>query len=196
MKRLYLKKLTRAVMLGMVGLLISLVPEAQAGKRDVVAECMRCHDVKTYQYELKHSSHAVDKDNKTISCEQCHDSHFSSYTEYFARDKYFDKKIFKPEDFDRKKMQQNVKKAVPARKCQVCHEDLSKNVKGEKISEIGQLCHDAFEGKNGSTNRNCAGCHINVAHLPIFDRSLTINADFAKRLAENPLANETKKEDK
>ncbi len=193
----HLRKRFAALLIGVSGALV-IVSAAQtfAGERPAVEECMRCHDVATYQYELKHSSHALDKDKKPIACLQCHDSHFNPVTAYYARDKYFDKKIFQPEDFDRKKMQQNVKKAVPARKCQVCHPDLSKNTQGEPISEIGQLCHDAFEGKNGNTNRSCAGCHINTAHLPEFDRHLTVNMDFAERIAENPMVKDSKKEGK
>ncbi len=196
MKHHYMKK-KAALFVGAAGAMVLLTASlSMAGERPAVEECMRCHDVETYQYELKHSSHVVDKDKKPITCVQCHDSHFNPVTAYFARDKYFDKKIFQPEDFDRKRMQQNVKKAVSAKKCQACHTDLSKNVKGEPISEIGQLCHDAFEGKNGNTNRNCAGCHINVAHLPEFDRHLMVNADFAKRLVENLKVDDSKKEGK
>lgn len=166
--------------------------QAMAGDRPIVEECMRCHDVKGYEYEIGHSSHAKDKDGKAITCDQCHDPHFNPVTSYYARDEYYDKKIFQPEDFDRKSMQKNVQKSVPAKKCQVCHADLSKDVKGKKISEIGQLCHDAFEGKNGSTRKNCAGCHSNIAHLPDFDRDLTKNDEFAKKLADNPMVEEQK----
>jgi len=189
------KKTQTALLSGMAGvMMLWSASQTMAGDRPAVEECMRCHDVKTYQYEKKHSSHAFDTNNKEITCGQCHDFHFNPVTAYYAREKYFENKIFKPEDFDRKRMQQNVKKTVPAKKCQVCHEDLSKNVKGDPISEVGQLCHDAFEGKNGTTNRSCAGCHINMAHLPDFDRHLTVNTDFAMKLAENPMASDSKKE--
>ncbi len=160
---------------------------AFAGDRPVAEECMRCHDVRTYEYELSYSVHAKDKDGKKISCDQCHTPHFNPVTSYYARDEYYDKKIFKPEDFDRRAMQKNVQQSVPAKKCQVCHEDLSKDARGKKISEIGRLSHDAFLGKNGSTRKNCAGCHRNVAHLPEFDRDLLINAEFAKNLADHPM---------
>ena len=179
------------ISLAMVALLW-VSSQASAADRPIVEECMRCHDVKTYLYELSHSVHAVDKDKKKITCDQCHVFHFNPLTSYYARDEYYDKKIFKPEDFDRRSMQKNVRNGVPAKKCQQCHEDLYKNVKGEKISQIGQLCHDAFLGKNGTTNRNCAGCHINIAHLPQFDRGVTVNAEFAKKLAENPMKVEKK----
>ncbi len=173
-------------------MLLWLSSQATAADRPIVEECMRCHDVKTYQYELSHSPHAVDKNKKKINCDQCHDFHYNPLTSYYARDAYYDKKIFQPEDFDRRAMQKNVREAVPDKKCQKCHEDLYKNVKGEKISRIGQLCHDAYLGKDGSTNRNCAGCHINIAHLPEFDRVLMVNAEFAKKLAENPMKAEKK----
>jgi len=154
------------------------------GDRPVVEECKRCHDVAEYERELKASPHAVDKDKKPISCEQCHHSHFNSLTSYYARDEYYDKKIFPPGTFDRRKMQETARKTMQAEKCQACHKDLYKNAKGEPISEIGKLCHDAYLGKNGETRRTCAGCHINIAHLPPFDRKQPYNAEFAKKLAE------------
>ena len=153
--------------------------------RPVVEECMRCHDVKMYERELKSSPHAVDKDNKPISCEQCHQFHYSPLTSYYARHEYYDKKIFEPGAFDRRKLQTNARNGISNEKCQECHKDLSKNVKNEPISEIGQLCHDAFLGKNGMTRKNCAGCHVNMAHLPEFDWDLQINAEFVKKFAES-----------
>jgi len=152
--------------------------------RPVAEECNRCHDVEMYQRELKASVHAFDKDKKEISCEQCHHFHYNSLTSYYARDEYYDKKIFPPGTFDRRKMQVTARDSMQAKKCQVCHTDLYKNAKGEPLSEIGQLCHDAFLGKNGETRRTCAGCHINIAHLPTFDREQRYNADFAEKLAE------------
>ena len=96
-----------------------------------------------------------------------------------------DKKIFELGAFDRRKIQTNARNSIQAEKCQACHKDLYKNEKGEPISEIGRLCHDAFFGKNGETRQTCAGCHINVAHLPEFDRYLPVNAEFAQKLMEN-----------
>ncbi len=153
--------------------------------RPAVEECMRCHDVKTYQFELKNSVHAFDKDKKEISCEQCHHFHFSPLTSYYARDEYYDKKIFEPGAFDRRKIQANARNSIEAEKCQACHKDLYKNSKDEPISEIGRLCHDAFLGKNGETKQTCAGCHINIAHLPEFDRNLSVNAEFAQKIMDN-----------
>ena len=169
------------------GLVMALGSTVSAADRPPVEECMRCHDVKQYQYELKNSVHAFDKDKKEISCEQCHVFHFSPLTSYYARDKYYDKKIFDEGTFDRRRMQANARQTDLTAKCQECHKDLTKNAKGDAaVSQIGGLAHDAFLGKNGTTRKTCAGCHINIAHLPVFDMDLTINAAFAKKLAENP----------
>ncbi len=158
---------------------LALISAAQAG--DVNEECKKCHDVKSYQQELDKSSHAVDKDKKPIKCDQCHVLHYYPMESYAGRDDY--DIIFKPEDLNRRKMQIHARqRAIPPEKCSECHKDLNKNVKGETLSEIGQLSHEAFLGKNGSTRRTCAGCHINMAHLPDFDRRLAVNAEFAKRL--------------
>ncbi len=184
MKKSYLVRLSG--MAAVFGLVMALGGTASAADRPPVEECMRCHDVKQYQHELKNSVHAFDKDKKEISCEQCHVFHFSPLTSYYARDKYYDKKIFEPGTFDRRKMQGNARQTDLTAKCQECHKDLTKNVKGEPISLIGSLAHDAFLGKNGTTRKTCAGCHINMGHLPDFDKDLMINAEFAKKLAENP----------
>ena len=159
-----------------------------AADRPTVEECMRCHDVKQYQYELKNSVHAFDKDKKIINCEQCHVFHYSPLTSYYARDEYYDKKIFEPGTFDRRRMQGNARLTDLTVKCQECHKDLTKDAKGEPISMIGGLAHDAFLGKNGTTRKTCQGCHINMGHLPDFDQDLMINAEFTKKLADNPQA--------
>lgn len=58
-----------------------------------------------------------------------------------------------------------------------------KDAKGEKpVSEIGKLAHEAYLGKNGQAKSNCAGCHINMAHLPDFDRRLHVNKKFVERM--------------
>ena len=183
MKKHYLVNIAGMV----IAIGFSLGSTASAADRPPVEECMRCHDVKQYQYELKNSVHAFDKDKKEISCEQCHVFHFSPLTSYYARDSYYDKKIFEPGAFDRRKMQGNARQTDLTAKCQECHKDLTKNAKGDgPVSQLGGLAHDAFLGKNGTTRKTCAGCHINIAHLPVFDMDLTINAEFVKKLAENP----------
>ncbi len=195
MKRSYLAKL--AGMAVFLGLAMSFgATFVSAADRPPVEECMRCHDVKMYQHELKNSSHAFDKDKKEISCEQCHVFHFNSLTEYYARDDYYDKKIFQPGAFDRRKLQGNARQTDLTAKCQACHKDLTKNVKDEPISLIGGLAHNAFLGKNGTTRKTCQGCHINIAHLPVFDADLMLRTEFAKKLAENPYAGDEKEEKK
>ncbi len=185
MKKSYLVKI--AGMVSAFGLCMALGGNASAADRPPVEECMRCHEVKQYQHELKNSVHAFDKDKKEISCEQCHIFHFNPLTSYYARDEYYDKKIFAEGTFDRRRMQSNARQTDLTAKCQECHKDLTKNAKGDgAVSQIGALAHDAFLGKNGTTRKTCAGCHINIAHLPVFDKDLTINAEFAKKLAENP----------
>lgn len=186
MKNSYLVKI--AGMASVFGLVLSFSNSASAADRPSMEECMRCHDVKQYQHELRLSPHVYDKDKKEITCEQCHVFHFSPLTSYYARDEYYDKKIFEPGTFNRRRMQKNARQTDVTAKCQACHKDLTKNAKGESISIIGGLAHDAFLGKNGTTRKTCAGCHINIAHLPKFDMDLMINAEFAKRLAENPTA--------
>lgn len=186
MKKSYLVKFSG--MAAVFSLVLALGGTAAAADRPPVEECMRCHNVNQYQHELKNSVHAFDKDKKEISCEQCHIFHFSPLTSYYARDKYYDKKIFADGTFDRRRMQGNARQTDLTAKCQECHKDLTKNAKGDGlVSQIGGLAHDAFLGKNGTTRKTCAGCHINIAHLPVFDKDLTINAEFAEKLAANPV---------
>lgn len=191
MKKSYLVKFSG--MAAICSLVMALGGTAVAADRPPVEECMRCHDVKQYQYELKNSAHAFDKDKKVISCEQCHVFHFSPLTSYYARDKYYDKKIFDEGTFDRRRMQGNARQTDLTAKCQECHKDLSKNAKGDvAISQIGGLAHDAFLGKNGTTRKTCQGCHVNIGHLPEFDKDLMLHVEFAKKLAENPPADAEK----
>lgn len=167
------------------GLMMAFGTNVSAADRPVVEECMRCHDVKMYQHELRNSAHVLDKDKNPISCEQCHVLHFNPLTSYYARDKYYDKKIFEPGSFNRRRMQANARQTDLSANCQKCHKDLTKNTKSEAISQIGGLAHDAYLGKNGSTRKTCQGCHVNIAHLPEFDMDLTINAEFAEKLVKN-----------
>jgi len=85
---------------------------------------------------------------------------------------------------NRRNMQELAGRFVVDENCLACHGDLDKDVKGQPLSEIGKLCHDAYLGKNGTTAHGCAGCHANLAHLPEFDRRYEVNAKFAANLAQ------------
>lgn len=149
--------------------------------------CTSCHEMGRYKTELEASSHAVDKDKKEIGCSQCHIPNT-------VGPKYVAVKLISgikdlwvhnfgdPENLDRRKLQITARRFIVDANCRACHEDLHKNTKGETLSEIGRLSHDAYLGKNGTTKNGCAGCHFNMAHLPDFDRRWRFNAEFAKKL--------------
>lgn len=149
--------------------------------------CMSCHEMKKYKEELEKSSHAVDKDKKPIDCRQCHipDSigpkYFTVKTYLGMRDMFIHY-FGDPDNLDRRKMQIFARRFVPDENCLACHPDLYKDTQDQEISAIGKLSHDAYLGKNGNTKRGCAGCHMNMAHLPNFDRRFYFNLEFAKRL--------------
>ncbi|NQT69929.1 MAG: NapC/NirT family cytochrome c [Desulfobacteraceae bacterium] len=149
--------------------------------------CVSCHEIKTHKKELEKSSHAVDKDKNPIQCYQCH-------IPSGIGPKYLTVKILlgvkdflvhnfgDPENLNRREMQKVARRFIPDENCLACHNDLTKNVKDKELSEIGKLCHEAYQGKNGTSKRGCAGCHFNMAHLPKFDRRFFFNTEFAKRL--------------
>jgi hypothetical protein len=39
-------------------------------------------------------------------------------------------------------------------------------------------------GFGQNARRTCAGCHANMAHLPVFDRRYAVNAAFAAKLPQ------------
>jgi len=181
-----IRKFRKAPFLAMAGAAL-LITAGSLQAETIADKCNYCHDVANYERELKASSHVVDKDKKVIGCDQCHVPHFDpleSFFKSFGKDrKLVNGKVFQPGELDRRRMQDNARRFIPADKCLKCHADLTKNTKGEKISEVGRLCHEAYEGKNGNTRRTCAGCHMNIAHLPDWDRRLmVINADFNAKL--------------
>ncbi len=150
--------------------------------------CVSCHEMKSRLDELKASSHAKDKDGKEIGCAQCHVPQSFGPKYLFVKTFIGMKDLVvhyfgDPENLNRRAMQAPARRFMDDGNCLACHQDLYKDAKGEKaISEIGKLCHDAYLGKNGTTSRNCAGCHFNLAHLPTFDRRYDFNKEFAKRL--------------
>lgn len=150
--------------------------------------CLSCHEMEAYNDELSFSTHAVDEDGKQIECNQCHiprgiGPRFLSIKTYSGVKDLFVHFIEQPQELDRRELQAVARRFVDDASCIKCHEDLYKNAKGEApISDIGKISHDAYYGKDGISHRNCVACHVNIAHLPKFDRRLDINQEFAERL--------------
>lgn len=152
--------------------------------------CLSCHEMKPYAEEIKFSPHAKDKDGKPIACNQCHipqgfGPRFLAVKMYSGLKDLAVHVVVKPEKLDRLAHQPVARRFIDDANCLACHADLYKDAKGEKnISETGRLAHDAYLNKNGNTKSNCAGCHINLAHLPEFDMRLEVNAPFKAKLLE------------
>jgi nitrate/TMAO reductase-like tetraheme cytochrome c subunit len=151
--------------------------------------CMACHEMKPYKEELALSSHAKDAEGQEIDCSRCHLPRGVG-PRYLAVKTYSGLKVVythfteEPLNLDRRALQTVARRFMDDASCLSCHEDLYKDAKGTgAISELGRLTHDTYNGLDGKTYRNCAACHINIAHLPVFDRRLEVNRDFAERLA-------------
>ena len=154
------------------------------------AFCMACHEMEPYLAELRLSSHAQDKDGLDTNCSQCHippglgPSYFTVKINSGVRH-VFEHFWTQPDRLNRVQSQKVARRFVDDANCLACHQDLALNAKGDgPVSEYGQLVHDAYLGKNGSTKSNCAGCHVNLAHLPGFDQRLLVNAEFTARLKQ------------
>ena len=154
------------------------------------AFCMSCHEMEPYQKELKLSSHALDKEGNAVECRQCHiplgvGPRFVSVKTYLGLKDLAVHFWAKPDRLNRLHNQQVARRFIDDANCLACHQDIYRNAKDDApVSAYGRLAHDAYMGKNGTTKRNCAGCHINLAHLPAFDRWLEVNAAFASRLKQ------------
>lgn len=171
------------------GVAVILLGFATKARTSSNSYCLSCHEMQRYQDELKLSSHAVDKDKKALECAQCHIP-LSAGPRYVAVKSiqgltdlavhYFGD----PERLNRRNLQAKAQRFISDDNCLACHQDLYKDTKDKPLSEIGKLCHDAYLGKNGTTQHGCAGCHANLAHLPEFDRRYEVNAKFAAQLAQ------------
>ena len=152
--------------------------------------CMSCHEMQPYLRELRFSSHTKDKDGNEIGCGQCHipqgmGPRFLAVKMYSGIKDVAVHFWSKPDSINRVHAQEVARRFVDDANCLACHQDMYKNAKNNApVSEYGRLAHDAYLGKNGAAKRNCAGCHVNLAHLPPFDRRLQINAAFASRLQQ------------
>ncbi len=157
--------------------------------------CLSCHEMAPYQREIKFSSHAKDKDGKEIGCAQCHlppgaGPRFVAVKMYSGIKDLYVHLRDNPDDLPRVKLQPMARRFMDDANCLSCHPDLYKDAKGEKaVSEIGKVAHDAYLGKNGQAKSNCAGCHINLAHLPEFDQRLEVNAPFKSKLLKEESGN-------
>jgi nitrate/TMAO reductase-like tetraheme cytochrome c subunit len=172
------------VLAGLAGVVLVPVSMSRTSTTDY---CISCHEMKGHRDELKKSSHAVDKDKKPIECAQCHVPNSAGFKYVTTKTVLGMKDLFvhyfgDPDRLNRRGMQNIARRFIPDENCLACHQDLNKTTKDQKISEIGKLCHDAYLGINGTTKRNCAGCHFNMAHLPEFDRRYFFNIEFAQRL--------------
>lgn len=153
--------------------------------------CISCHEMKRHLTELEKSPHAVDKDKKPIKCVQCHLPYDVGPTYVVVKTYLGVKDVLvhnfgDPEnDFYRAELQVSARKFIDDKACRSCHEDLMKTTKDKPISLEGKLAHEAYLGKNGCTDKGCADCHHNMAHLPDFDRRYTVNAKFSANLPKD-----------
>lgn len=176
----------KVVIIFLVGGVVCLtVMSLSLARTSSTGYCISCHEMEPYKDELKKSSHALTKEKQAVECKDCHipngygGRYFIVKTVLGMKDlltHYFGD----PENLNRREMQDVARRFIPDENCRKCHQDLKKDVKDKELSEIGQLCHEAYLGKNGGTRRGCAGCHFNMAHLPKFDRRYSFNAEFAE----------------
>jgi nitrate/TMAO reductase-like tetraheme cytochrome c subunit len=147
-----------------------------------------CHEMAVYRTELGSSAHALDKEGNETGCARCHipagvGPRYMAVKIYSGVKDVFVHLVRSPVSLDRAELQTAARRFVDDDNCRGCHADLYKDARGEKeISEIGGISHDAYLGKNGQAKSNCAGCHVNIAHLPEFDRRLEVNRAFADRI--------------
>jgi nitrate/TMAO reductase-like tetraheme cytochrome c subunit len=187
----------RLVVFGLMALLL-LVTLAMATvqgfeRTSTTRYCISCHEIRSRFDELAKSVHAVDWDGQQMECRSCHvpprfGLKLIAIKLLGVKDLLVHYSV-DVERLDRRQMQVDALRIIPDENCLECHQDLYRDTEGEEISELGRLGHEAYLGKNGSTRRNCAGCHPNIAHLPEFDRHYPFNSAFAERL---PLEGEEK----
>ncbi len=153
--------------------------------------CMSCHEMKVYKEELQASSHAKDADGKPITCAQCHIPggnivRMLAVKSYLGVGDIWAHYTGEPYNLDRARMQVVARRFTDDSNCRACHQDLERNAKNDgPVSIEGKLAHDAYLGKNGQSRNGCAGCHTNMAHLPVFDQRIPKNAEFLAKLKEN-----------
>ena len=167
--------------------LVALLSVAMA-QTSTTSSCVSCHEMQTHKDELAKSGHAQDKDKQAIECAQCHlpagvGPRYVAVKIYSGLADIWAHTFGDPTRLDRRHLQVVARRFLMDDNCRACHQDLLQNIKGEPISEIGKLAHEAYLGKNGATGSGCAGCHQNLAHLPEFDRRYWVNAKFAAKFS-------------
>ena len=182
------KRLWIGALSGLVLILAVSVGVAQTSKTSF---CLSCHEMGMYQKELEASSHAKDAQGQPIGCSQCHVPG-TNLVRMLAGKAYLGGRDVWSHftdggyDLDRAAMQPIARRFVDDANCRSCHQDLTRNAKNDgPVSPEGKLAHDAFLGVNGQSRNGCAGCHTNMAHLPVFDERIPRNAKFLAKLKES-----------
>ncbi|MDR1686615.1 MAG: NapC/NirT family cytochrome c [Desulfovibrio sp.] len=147
-----------------------------------------CHEMEAQAAELRFSSHARDKEGGDISCVRCHipagfgPRYMAVKTYSGLKDLYVH--LFRSgAPLLRADLQKTARRFIDDGNCLLCHDDLYRDARGEQtVTDLGRIAHDAYLGKNGQASSRCVGCHINIAHLPEFDRRLEVNGLFAERI--------------
>lgn len=152
--------------------------------------CLSCHEMRRYQAELEMSPHARDADGNPIGCSRCHIPNSNVARMLAAKTWMGLKDIWvhnaaAGEPLNRAEMQPIARRFTDDANCRSCHADLTRNAAATgPISAEGRLSHANYLGENGQSRNGCAGCHINIAHLPHFDARIPANAKFAAKLKE------------
>jgi nitrate/TMAO reductase-like tetraheme cytochrome c subunit len=176
---------------GAIALALLLGASAVVVETQKSAFCLACHEMLPYQKELDASPHAREAGGKPISCAQCHVPGTNIVRMLAAKSYMGGKDIWvhyaeAPLALHRAALQPGARRFVDDANCRACHADLAKNAKNDGlVSAEGKLAHDAYLGTNGQARNGCAGCHVNMAHLPPFDERIPRNAKLLSKLKES-----------
>lgn len=150
--------------------------------------CLSCHEMRVYQKELAMSAHAKDVNGQEIACSSCHIPNANVVRMLGAKTWMGLKDVWVHttaggETLNRAAMQPIARRFTDDHNCRACHQDLMRNAANTGPNSIeGQLSHANYLGENGKSASGCVGCHINMAHLPVFDARIPANAKFAAKL--------------
>jgi nitrate/TMAO reductase-like tetraheme cytochrome c subunit len=176
---------------GAVALVLLLGAGAVMVETQKSSFCLSCHEMQVYQKELEASAHAADARGRPIGCPECHVPGTNVVRMLAAKAYMGGKDLWvhytgASAAQHRAALQPAARRFVDDANCRACHEDMAKNAKNDgPVSAEGKLAHDAYLGINGQTRSGCAGCHANMAHLPVFDERIPRNAKFLSKLKES-----------